>query len=127
MPVVANILQPLTDVEEWVLETLHGIGLTWGLAIVGLTLLTRTITIPLVVRQFRSQRDMKLHMPEMKRIQKEHKDDKQRLQQEMSAYYREHGINSVPAMVLNGRQLVSGSQSVSYYEQMLREMSAAAA
>ncbi|NWB19038.1 MULTISPECIES: DsbA family oxidoreductase [unclassified Pseudomonas] len=46
---------------------------------------------------------------------------------ELEAFYREHGINSVPAMVLNGRQLVSGSQSVSYYEQMLREMSAAAA
>ena len=37
---------------------------------------------------------------------------------ELEAFYREHGINSVPAMVLNGRQLVSGSQSVSYYEQM---------
>ncbi len=98
MPVAANILQPLTDVEEWVLETLHGIGLTWGLAIVGLTLLTRTITIPLVVRQFRSQREMKLHMPEMKRIQREHKDDKQRLQQEMSAYYREHGINPLASL-----------------------------
>ena len=46
---------------------------------------------------------------------------------ELEAFYREHGINSVPAMVLNGRQLVSGSQSVSDYEQMLREMSAAAA
>ncbi|NWE38040.1 DsbA family oxidoreductase [Pseudomonas yamanorum] len=46
---------------------------------------------------------------------------------ELEVFYREHGINSVPAMVLNGRQLVSGSQSVSYYEQMLREMSAAAA
>ncbi len=46
---------------------------------------------------------------------------------ELEAFYREHGINSVPAMVLNGRQLVSGSQSVSDYEHMLREMSAAAA
>jgi YidC/Oxa1 family membrane protein insertase len=98
VPVVANILQPLTDVEEWVLEALHGIGLTWGLAIVGLTLLTRSITIPLVVRQFRSQRERKLHMPELKRMQKEHKDDKQRLQQEMSAYYREHGINPLASI-----------------------------
>ena len=41
---------------------------------------------------------------------------------ELEVFYREHGINSVPAMVLNGRQLVSGSQSVEYYEQMLRQM-----
>ncbi|EJM71558.1 putative dithiol-disulfide isomerase involved in polyketide biosynthesis [Pseudomonas sp. GM50] len=41
---------------------------------------------------------------------------------ELEAFYRERGINSVPAMVLNGRHLVSGSQSVEYYEQMLRQM-----
>ena len=41
---------------------------------------------------------------------------------ELEAFYRERGINSVPAMVLNGRHLMSGSQSVEYYEQMLRQM-----
>ncbi|WP_454875678.1 DsbA family oxidoreductase [Pseudomonas farris] len=46
---------------------------------------------------------------------------------ELEAFYRERGINSVPAMVLNGRQLVSGSQSVEYYEQMLRQMALAPA
>lgn len=98
MPVLANILQPLNDVEEWVLEGLHGAGLTWGLAIVGLTLLTRMLTLPLVVRQFRSQREMKLHMPELKRIRKQHRDDKQKLQLEMTAYYREHGINPLASV-----------------------------
>ncbi|WP_223488544.1 DsbA family oxidoreductase [Pseudomonas sp. A-RE-19] len=46
---------------------------------------------------------------------------------ELEAFYRERGINSVPAMVLNGRHLVSGSQSVEYYEQMLRQMAQAPA
>jgi predicted DsbA family dithiol-disulfide isomerase len=46
---------------------------------------------------------------------------------ELEGFYREHGINSVPAMVLNGRHLVSGSQSVEYYEQMLRQMAKAPA
>ena len=41
---------------------------------------------------------------------------------ELEAFYQQHGINSVPAMILNGRHLVSGSQSVEYYEQMLRQM-----
>ena len=44
---------------------------------------------------------------------------------ELEAFYRQRGINSVPAMVLNGRHLVSGSQSVEYYEQMLRLMAQA--
>lgn len=46
---------------------------------------------------------------------------------ELETYYQQRGINSVPAMVLNGRHLVSGSQSVEYYEQMLREMAKAPA
>ena len=46
---------------------------------------------------------------------------------ELEAFYRQRGINSVPAMVLNGRHLVSGSQSVEYYEQMLRQMAQAPA
>ncbi|POA29081.1 MULTISPECIES: DsbA family oxidoreductase [unclassified Pseudomonas] len=46
---------------------------------------------------------------------------------ELEAFYRDHGINSVPAMILNGRHLVSGSQSVEYYEQMLRQMAQAPA
>ncbi|SDS79680.1 DsbA family oxidoreductase [Pseudomonas prosekii] len=44
---------------------------------------------------------------------------------ELEVFYRQRGINSVPAMVLNGRHLVSGSQSVEYYEQMLRQMAQA--
>ena len=52
---------------------------------------------------------------------------KKALLRELAAFYRARGINAVPAMVLNGRQLVSGSQSVSAYEQLLREISAVAA
>lgn len=94
----ANVLQPLTDVEEWVLEALHSIGLGWGLAIVGLTMLIRLLTLPLVVRQFRSQRELRTHMPELKRIQKEHEDDRERLRAETIAYYREHGINPLASL-----------------------------
>lgn len=46
---------------------------------------------------------------------------------ELEGFYQQRGINSVPAMVLNGRHLVSGSQSVEYYEQMLRQMAKAPA
>lgn len=98
-PLLANILQPLTDVEEWVLEKLHSLGLGWGLAIVGLTLLTRCVMLPLIVKQFRSQREMKLHMPELKRLQEKHKGgDKQELQREMAAYYKAHGINPLASV-----------------------------
>ena len=70
------MLQPLIDAEEWTLERLHSVGLGWGLAIVGLTVLVRLSTVPLVVRQFRSQRELRKHMPEMKRLQERHKNDR---------------------------------------------------
>ena len=41
---------------------------------------------------------------------------------ELQRFYAERGINSVPAMVLNDRQLVTGSQSVEHYETVLRQM-----
>jgi len=46
---------------------------------------------------------------------------------ELEGYYRKQGINSVPATVFNGRHLVSGSQSIEYYEQVLRQMAQAPA
>ena len=95
----ANILSPLTNAEEWVLEHLHSMGLTWGLAIVGLTLLTRCLMLPLIVKQFRSQREMKRHMPELRKLQEKHKGgDKQQLQQETAAYYKAHGINPLASV-----------------------------
>lgn len=99
MLVLANILQPLVDAEEWTLERLHSIGLGWGLAIVGLTVLVRMTTVPLVMRQFRAQRELREHMPELKRLQKRHKEDKERLAREMQDYYREHGINPLSAFL----------------------------
>src|SRR5215208_5271666 len=93
----ANLLQPLIGVEQWTLKLLHSIGVGWGLAIVGLTVLVRVCTLPLVVRQFRSQRELRRHMPQMKELQQRHKGDRERLQREMQAYYREHGINPLSA------------------------------
>lgn len=40
---------------------------------------------------------------------------------ELEQFYQERGITSVPAMVLNDRQVMSGSQSVADYQQALRQ------
>jgi YidC/Oxa1 family membrane protein insertase len=94
---LANVLMPLISVEQWTLKALHSIGLGWGLAIVGLTLMVRLCTLPLVVRQFKAQRELRKHMPQMKALQQRHKNDRERLQREMQAYYKEHGINPLAA------------------------------
>jgi YidC/Oxa1 family membrane protein insertase len=95
---IADLLKPLTFVEETVLESLHSVGLGWGLAIVALTLLIRSAMLPLAVRQFRSQRELRRHGPELKQIRERFKHDRERLQQETLAYYRQHGINPLSSL-----------------------------
>lgn len=51
----------------------------------------------------------------------DHADDVRQQQ----AMYLNAGIHSVPAVVFNGRHLVSGAQSVEVYEQVMRNLAAA--
>ncbi|VVP79482.1 hypothetical protein PS918_02150 [Pseudomonas fluorescens] len=41
---------------------------------------------------------------------------------ERESHFTRRGIHSVPAVVVNGRQLISGAQSADYYEQALRKI-----
>jgi YidC/Oxa1 family membrane protein insertase len=91
---LANILQPLIDAADAVITFLHDdVGLTWGLAIVGLTFVTRLVILPLSLKQIRSMRSLQQHAPELKALQEKYKGDKERLQREMMAFYRENQIN----------------------------------
>lgn len=44
---------------------------------------------------------------------------------EQEAFYTSHGIHAVPAVVINGRHLVSGGQPVAVYVQALRQVAEA--
>ena len=91
---IANILQPLIDAADAVIGFLHeDVSLSWGLSIVGLTFITRLLILPLSVKQISSMRHLQQHAPELKAIQEKYKDDKERLQREMMAFYRENKIN----------------------------------
>ena len=92
--VLANILQPLIDVAEAVILFFReDVGLSWGFAIVGLTFTTRLLILPLSLKQIRSMRALQAHAPELKAIQARYKDDKERLQREMMAFYKENNVN----------------------------------
>ena len=98
MPILANIIQeafsPLISLFEAVLVFIHDhAGISWGLAIVGLTVIVRAVMMPATFSQFRSMRKMQLVAPELKALKEKYKDDKQRQQEEMMKLYREKGIN----------------------------------
>jgi YidC/Oxa1 family membrane protein insertase len=86
---------PLISVFESVLVFIHEniVGGSWGLAIVGLTVVVRFVMVPLTVSQFRSMQRMQALAPEIKALQEKYKDDKQRQQQEMMNFYRDNKVN----------------------------------
>jgi YidC/Oxa1 family membrane protein insertase len=99
MPIFANVIEeafsPLISVFEAVLVFIHNdlVGGSWGLAIVGLTIVIRAVLLPLTMKQFHSMQELQRLAPELKRLQEKYKDDKQRQQQEVMAFYREHKVN----------------------------------
>src|ERR671915_56735 len=64
-----------------------------GLAIVLLTIAVRLLLLPLSIKQTRSMREMQRIQPEVKKIQTKHKGDRQKMNEEMMALYKEHGVN----------------------------------
>ena len=92
--VLANILQPLIDAADSVITFFHDdVGLSWGFAIVALTFTTRLLILPLSVTQIRSMRALQAYAPQIKALQERYKDDKQRQQRELIAFYQENKIN----------------------------------
>lgn len=71
------------------------VGGSYGLAIILLTLAVMVVLMPLTLRATRSQIKMMQLQPEMRALQKKHKDDRQTLNQEMMALYQKHGVNPV--------------------------------
>src|SRR3954471_19818307 len=108
MPVVfANVLQPLIDATEAVMVFIHDhvVGGSWGLAIIGLTIVVRLILLPLTLKQFKSMQALQRLQPEIKALQAKYKDDKQRLNQEMMKFYQENKVNPLGSCLPLAAQL----------------------
>src|SRR5271157_171145 len=99
MPILANVIQdafsPLINVFESIMVFIHAhlVGSSWGLAIVGLTVLIRALLVPLTYRQLKGMQEMQRLAPEISALKEKYKDDKQRQQQEIMKFYQENKIN----------------------------------
>lgn len=93
-PLTANILQPLIDIANAVLQFFHDdVGFSWGMSIIALTICTRALLLPLTYKQLKGMRALQALQPQMKELQEKYKNDKQRLQQEMMRIYKENKVN----------------------------------
>src|SRR5580704_16921400 len=93
--IIENAFSPLISAFESVMVFIHAhlVGGSWGLAIVGLTVLIRAVLVPLTFRQLKSMQEMQRLAPQIAALKEKYKDDKQRQQQEIMNFYREKKIN----------------------------------
>jgi YidC/Oxa1 family membrane protein insertase len=92
-----DILSPLIDACEAVLKFWHGVigdgPNSWGWAIILLTFTVRIVILPLTFKGVKSMQRLQTLQPEIKRIQERYKDDRQRMNQEVMAFYQREKVN----------------------------------
>lgn len=75
------------------LSFFYGLIANFGIAIILLTIVIGILLFPLTLKQTRSMKAMQDIQPDVKRIQKELKHDRQAQQAAMMALYKERGVN----------------------------------
>lgn len=89
-----NPLALLEDPLRGLLDFLHeNANLTYGWSIVVLTLIVRSALLPLVIKQYSSMRSMQMVAPQLKELQAKYKGNRQKLNEELMAFYKENQIN----------------------------------
>src|SRR5215218_4534438 len=97
---IANVLQPLIDGCQWILEFWHdlidendNLNGSWGIAIIFMTFTVRLAILPLTFKGVKSMQRLQVLQPKIKEIQERYKDDRQRMNQEVMAFYQREKVN----------------------------------
>ncbi len=90
---ISDFLGPLIDASEAILKFWEGLVGSWGLAIILMTFTIRLAILPLTFKGVKSMQRLQQLSPEMKRLQERYKDDKQRMNQEVMAFYQREKVN----------------------------------
>jgi len=77
----------------WLLILFKSFLGNWGLAVMLLTVLVKLVTLPFVTKSMRSMKTMSLLAPQLKELNKKYNGDKQRIQVETMALYKQYGVN----------------------------------
>ncbi|HKT14990.1 MAG TPA: membrane protein insertase YidC [Allosphingosinicella sp.] len=83
--------EPIFYLLDWLFKAIGN----FGVAIMCLTLIIRTLMFPIAQKQFKSMAGMRVIQPKMKALQDRFKDDKPRMQQEVMKLYQEEKVNPV--------------------------------
>ena len=81
------------DLIAQVLAFFYSLVPSYGVSIILLTLAVMVVVTPLTLKSTRSMLQMQRLQPELKAIQTRYKDDRQKMNEELMAFYQENGIN----------------------------------
>ena len=87
---LGGFLAPMMNI---LMNYMHGFFGNWGLAIIGMTLLLKIITIPFTLSASRSARRMQKIQPEMQAVREKYKDNPQKMNQAQMEIWKKHKIN----------------------------------
>ena len=79
----------------WILTWIHGMTNSWGLAIIGLTIMVRLVMHPLTKKQMISMKKMQELQPRMKVLQEKHANDKELMNKKIMELYKENKVNPI--------------------------------
>lgn len=82
-----------------VLDTIFSTGAAMGLSIVLLTISINIVVFPLTLKQTRATRAFSTLQPKLKKIQEQHKDDKEEMQRQMMEAQKEAGATPIGCLI----------------------------
>jgi len=93
------IIEPFALAIGFLLSYIYDFVVSYGLSIVILTIIINIIIFPLTLRQTRSTKRMQDAQADIKKVQKQYKDDKEELNKKIAELYKEKGINPLGCVV----------------------------
>ncbi|QGM80038.1 membrane protein insertase YidC [Otariodibacter oris] len=77
----------------WLLTNIQKLVVNWGLAIICVTIVVKSILYPLTKAQYTSMAKMRMLQPRIQEMRERFGDDRQRMSQEMMKLYKEEKVN----------------------------------
>jgi len=93
------IIEPFALAIGFLLSYIYDFVASYGTSIVILTVIINIIIFPLTLRQTRSTKRMQDAQADIKKVQKQYKDDKEELNKQIAELYKEKGINPLGCVV----------------------------
>lgn len=95
----------------------------YGLAVLVMVIIVRTLILPLTVKQVKSSKAMQAIQPELQKIQKKYKDNPEKVQQETMKLFQENKVNPMAGclpLVVQMPIFIALYNSI-YYNPLLRD------